>query len=178
MASDPGFEELRRRHAEAEVAGGEDRVRRQHKAGKQTARERLGLLLDPGSFTEMDKFVVHQSHDFGMEEQRIPGDGVVTGTGRIHGRPVFVFAIAPPFSKHEAPVPADAETRARAACAALLLPPQDLSPSGVPASLAIHRRGQANRGWDRGNRTFARPVSSVKTTMRSASILEHRRPAA
>ncbi|PYM13709.1 MAG: methylmalonyl-CoA carboxyltransferase [Candidatus Rokuibacteriota bacterium] len=92
MASDPGFEELRRRHAEAEVAGGEDRVRRQHKAGKQTARERLGLLLDPGSFTEMDKFVVHQSHDFGMEHQKIPGDGVVTGSGRIHGRPVFVFA--------------------------------------------------------------------------------------
>src|SRR5438552_4831245 len=92
MASDPGFEELRRRHAEAEVAGGEDRVRRQHKAGKQTARERLGLLLDPGSFTEMDKFVVHQSHDFGMKHQKIPGDGVVTGSGRIHGRPVFVFA--------------------------------------------------------------------------------------
>jgi len=86
------FEELRRRHAEAELGGGEERVRRQHKAGKKTARERLDVLLDPGSFVEIDKFVVHQSTDFGMAEQRIPGDGVVTGTGRIHGRPVGVFA--------------------------------------------------------------------------------------
>jgi propionyl-CoA carboxylase beta subunit len=86
------FEELRRRRREAEVGGGDERVRRQHKAGKKTARERLDLLLDPGSFVELDQFVVHQSHDFGMEEQRILGDGVVTGSGRIHGRPVFVFA--------------------------------------------------------------------------------------
>jgi propionyl-CoA carboxylase beta chain len=86
------FEELRRRRREAEVGGGEERVRRQHKAGKKTARERLDMLLDPGSFVELDQFVVHQSHDFGMEEQRILGDGVVTGSGRIHGRPVFVFA--------------------------------------------------------------------------------------
>jgi propionyl-CoA carboxylase beta chain len=86
------FEELRRRRREAEEGGGEERVRRQHKAGKKTARERLDLLLDPGSLVEMDQFVVHQSHDFGMEEQRILGDGVVTGSGRIHGRPVFVFA--------------------------------------------------------------------------------------
>ena len=90
-ASDP-FESLRRRHAEAELGGGEERIRRQHKAGKKTARERLELLLDPGSFLEMDKFVVHQSHDFGMQEQRVPGDGVVTGSGKIHGRTVFVFA--------------------------------------------------------------------------------------
>jgi propionyl-CoA carboxylase beta subunit len=86
------FEELRRRRREAEVGGGDERVRRQHKAGKKTARERLDLLLDPGSFVELDQFVVHQSHDFGMEEQRILGDGVVTGSGRIHRRPVFVFA--------------------------------------------------------------------------------------
>jgi propionyl-CoA carboxylase beta chain len=86
------LEELRRRHAEAEQGGGDDRVRRQHKAGKKTARERVELLLDPGSFAELDKFVVHQTHDFGMAEQRIPGDGVVTGSGRLHGRPVFVFA--------------------------------------------------------------------------------------
>ncbi len=90
-ASDP-FESLRRRHAEAELGGGEERIRRQHKAGKKTARERLELLLDPGSFLEVDKFVVHQSHDFGMQEQRVPGDGVVTGSGKIHGRTVFVFA--------------------------------------------------------------------------------------
>ena len=69
-----------------------DRIARQHEAGKKTARERIELLLDKGSFAEMDRLVVHQSHDFGMDEQRIPGDGVVTGCGRIHGRPVFVFA--------------------------------------------------------------------------------------
>src|SRR5215813_11144974 len=92
MSLDERFDELARRHAEAELGGGEDRIRRQHKAGKKTARERLDLLLDPGSFIEIDKFVVHQSHDFGMDEQKVPGDGVVTGSGRIHGRPVFVFA--------------------------------------------------------------------------------------
>jgi propionyl-CoA carboxylase beta chain len=86
------FDELRRRHAEAELGGGDERVRRQHKAGKKTARERIELLLDPHSFAELDKFVVHQTHDFGMQEQRILGDGVVTGSGKIHGRPVFVFA--------------------------------------------------------------------------------------
>src|SRR5918996_6049607 len=86
------LDELRRRHAQAELAGGEERVRRQHKAGKKTARERLELLLDPGSFMEVDRFVVHQSHDFGMLEQKVLGDGVVTGSGRVHGRPVFVFA--------------------------------------------------------------------------------------
>jgi propionyl-CoA carboxylase beta chain len=92
MSLQDRFAELHRRQAEAELAGGEERIRRQHKAGKKTARERIELLCDKGSFTEVDRFVVHQSHDFGMEEQRIPGDGVVTGTGRIHGRPVFVFA--------------------------------------------------------------------------------------
>ncbi len=92
MSLQERFEELQRRHTEAEQGGGDERVRRQHKAGKKTARERLDLLLDPGSFVEIDKFVVHQTHDFGMAEQRIPGDGVVTGSGRIHGRPVFVFA--------------------------------------------------------------------------------------
>ena len=92
MSLQDRFAELHRRQAEAELAGGEARIRRQHKAGKKTARERIELLCDKGSFTEIDRFVVHQSHDFGMEEQRIPGDGVVTGTGRIHGRPAFVFA--------------------------------------------------------------------------------------
>jgi len=92
MSGHDRFEELRRRNAEAELAGGEERVRRQHKAGKKTARERLELLLDAGSFMEIDKFVVHQSHDFEMQDQRVPGDGVVAGSGRIHGRPAFVFA--------------------------------------------------------------------------------------
>src|SRR3989440_6170108 len=92
MSPDERLEELRRRNGDAELGGGEERIRRQHKAGKKTARERLELLLDPASFLELDRFVVHQTHDFGMAEQRIPGDGVVTGSGRIHGRPVFVFA--------------------------------------------------------------------------------------
>src|SRR6266850_1901305 len=92
MSHQDRFDELHRRHADAELAGGEERIRRQHKAGKKTARERLEILLDAGSFSEIDKLVVHQSHDFEMQSQRIPGDGVVTGSGRIHGRPVFVFA--------------------------------------------------------------------------------------
>jgi propionyl-CoA carboxylase beta chain len=92
MSVDDRLEELRRRNREAELGGGEERIKRQHKAGKKTARERLEVLLDPGSFLELDRFVVHQSHDFGIDEQRFPGDGVVTGSGRIHGRPVFVFA--------------------------------------------------------------------------------------
>src|SRR5207244_7839433 len=92
MSAEDRFAELHRRHAQAELGGGEERIRRQHKAGKKTARERIELLLDPGSFLEVDKFVVHQSHDFGMEEQKVLGDGVVTGSGRIHGRTVFVFA--------------------------------------------------------------------------------------
>ena len=92
MSAHDKFDELRRRHVEAELAGGEDRIRRQHKAGKKTARERVDLLLDPGSFAEIDKFVVHQTQDFDMQKQKILGDGVVTGSGRIHGRPAFVFA--------------------------------------------------------------------------------------
>jgi propionyl-CoA carboxylase beta subunit len=86
------FDELHRRDLAAQLGGGAERIARQHKAGKKTARERLELLLDKGSFAEVDRFVVHQSHDFDMNEQRVPGDGVVTGSGRIHGRPVFVFA--------------------------------------------------------------------------------------
>ncbi len=92
MPLDGRFEELRRRNQQADLAGGPERIERQHRAGKKTARERLELLLDKGSFAEVDKLVVHQSHDFGMDAQRIPGDGVVAGSGRIHGRPVFVFA--------------------------------------------------------------------------------------
>lgn len=76
----------------AELGGGEERIVRQHQAGKLTARERISFLVDPGSFVEMDKYVTHRCYDFGMEKQRIPGDGVVTGFGRIDGRLVFVFA--------------------------------------------------------------------------------------
>ncbi len=86
------MEELRRRSAEAEAGGGTERREREHKAGKLTARERIALLLDEGSFEELDKFVTHRCVDFGMEEQRPSGDGFVTGYGRIDGRLAYVFA--------------------------------------------------------------------------------------
>src|SRR5207237_5893461 len=68
------------------------RIERQHAEGKLTARERIALLFDPGSFQELDQLVVHRSNDFGMDAQRIPGDGVVTGYGTINGRLVYAFA--------------------------------------------------------------------------------------
>jgi propionyl-CoA carboxylase beta chain len=79
-------------NARALEGGGAERTQKQHDAGKLTARERLELLLDPGSFLEMGRFVTHRCTDFGMEEQRILGDGVVTGHGTVEGRKVFVFA--------------------------------------------------------------------------------------
>ena len=86
------MEELRRLSAEAEAGGGAERREREHKAGKLTARERIHLLLDEGSFEELDKLVRHGCVDFGMQEQRPAGDGFVTGFGRIDGRMVYVFA--------------------------------------------------------------------------------------
>jgi propionyl-CoA carboxylase beta chain len=86
------LEELRRRNAEAEEGGGVERRERQHKEGKLSARERIDLLLDEGSFEELDKFVRHHCTDFGMEQQRPAGDGFITGYGRIDGRLVYVFA--------------------------------------------------------------------------------------
>ncbi|MFH0900983.1 MAG: acyl-CoA carboxylase subunit beta [Pseudomonadota bacterium] len=77
---------------EAELGGGQERIERQHKAGKLTARERIDLLLDPGSFVELDKLVTHRCADFGMERQKILGDGVVTGYGQVDGRQIFLFA--------------------------------------------------------------------------------------
>jgi propionyl-CoA carboxylase beta chain len=76
----------------ARLGGGESRIAAQHAKGKLTARERLEVLLDAGSFEEWDMFVEHRCSDFGMETQKVPGDGVVTGYGSIHGRPVFVFS--------------------------------------------------------------------------------------
>ncbi len=76
----------------AEEAGGKERIAKQHKAGKLTARERILALLDSGTFVEFDKLVVHRCTDFGMEENKIPGDGIVTGYGKIDGRLVYVFA--------------------------------------------------------------------------------------
>lgn len=85
-------EELARRLKAAELGGGEARVARQHDAGKLTARERVDLLLDTGSFVELDALVTHRCRDFGMEKSKIPGDGVITGYGTIEGRMVYVFA--------------------------------------------------------------------------------------
>ena len=86
------LDDLHHRRAAAEQGGGTARVAQQHKKGKLTARERLDLLLDPGSFTELDRFVTHRATDFGLAEQVYPGDGVVTGSGRIDGRLVYVFS--------------------------------------------------------------------------------------
>jgi propionyl-CoA carboxylase beta chain len=86
------LEEVRRRHALAEEGGGAERKNRQHREGKLSARERIELLLDEGTFEELDKLVRHRCHNFGMEENVIEGDGFVTGHGLIHGRQVFVFA--------------------------------------------------------------------------------------
>jgi propionyl-CoA carboxylase beta chain len=84
--------ELATREKQAEVGGGRERIEKQHAAGKLTARERLELLLDPGSFVELDKFVTHRCADFEMQDQKFLGDGVVTGYGTIRGRTVCVFS--------------------------------------------------------------------------------------
>src|SRR5450759_158044 len=86
------LEQLEQRKRESELGGGQARIDRQHNEGKLTARERIALLFDPGSFQELDQLVVHNCHDFGLENQRVPGDGVVTGYGNIRGRLVYAFA--------------------------------------------------------------------------------------
>jgi acetyl-CoA carboxylase carboxyltransferase component len=93
VVNDQGpIERLRAMRAESRLGGGQARIDQQHARGKLTARERLDLLLDPGSFIEFDAFVVHRSSDFGLDDERILGDGVVTGHGTIDGRLVFVFS--------------------------------------------------------------------------------------
>src|SRR3954465_7075970 len=86
------LELLQERRDAARLGGGERRIEAQHKRGKLTARERLDVLLDEGTFEEWDMFVEHRCTDFGMADNRIPGDGVVTGYGMINGRLVFVFS--------------------------------------------------------------------------------------
>ena len=83
------FEEL---NSKAELGGGQDRIEKHHAAGKKTARERIASLLDPGSFVELDKMVTHRATDFDMDKTKIPGDGVVSGYGKIDGRLVYVYA--------------------------------------------------------------------------------------
>jgi propionyl-CoA carboxylase beta chain len=92
MGVKENLQELARRSGEAERGGGEERIRKQHEAGKLTARERIDVLLDPGTFVEVDKFKTHRCTDFGMQERKILGDGVVTGYGKIDGRLVYVFS--------------------------------------------------------------------------------------
>ncbi len=92
MADEDKIQTLIEKNAQAELGGGQGRIDVQHQKGKWTARERIHQLLDQDSFEEIDKFVLHQSTDFGMDKKRFPGDGVVTGYGRINGRPVYVFA--------------------------------------------------------------------------------------
>ncbi len=86
------FQEFEERNKIAELGGGIERIEKQHKAGRKTARERVADLLDPGSFVEIDKFMTHRCNDFGMEQNRISGDGVVCGYGKIDGRLMYVFA--------------------------------------------------------------------------------------
>lgn len=86
------IEEVRQRREHASQGGGKEKVEQQHEKGKLTARERLQILLDPGSFVEIDPFAVHRTTNFGMEKQKIPGDGVVTGHGKIDGRLSYLFA--------------------------------------------------------------------------------------
>ena len=92
MTREQKLEELRRRHSAAQAGGGEERRARQHAEGKLSARERILLLFDEGSFEEIDQLVEHDCQDFGMAEQRIPGDGVVSGYGQINGRLAYAFA--------------------------------------------------------------------------------------
>ena len=92
MSNMEKLRELAEKDRLAETGGGEKRIAKQHSAGKLTARERIDLLLDSGSFVELDKFVIHRCLDFGMDKQKIPGDGVVTGYGKIGGRQVCVYS--------------------------------------------------------------------------------------
>jgi len=92
MGTNSKVERLQKLRKEALKGGGEVRIEKQHEKGKLTARERIDLLIDKGTFEEIDKFVTHRSTAFGLEEQQFLGDGVVTGFGKIHGRPVYVFS--------------------------------------------------------------------------------------
>jgi len=92
MSHEEKYQALIDKNAEAELGGGQDRIETQHKKGKWTARERLYALLDQDTFEELDKFKLHQATDFGLDKKRFPGDGVVTGYGRIDGRLVYVYA--------------------------------------------------------------------------------------
>ncbi|RIH63157.1 acyl-CoA carboxylase subunit beta [Mariniphaga sediminis] len=86
------YSQLEEFNLKAELGGGEERIEKQHSSGKKTARERILQLLDPGTFNEIDKLVTHRNHDFGMQEKKILGDGLISGYGKINGKLVYVFA--------------------------------------------------------------------------------------
>ena len=92
MTDNPKIQELRELKAQGRLGGGSERIEAQHKRGRLTARERIDLLLDKGSFREIDAFVVHRTTDFGLDQQKYLGDSVVTGWGTIEGRLVYVFS--------------------------------------------------------------------------------------
>jgi propionyl-CoA carboxylase beta chain len=92
MSLEEKLNKLEQMRSEAKKGGGDKRIKAQHKKGKLTARERIELLVDPNSFEEFDMFVTHRSTDFGLEEQKVLGDGVVTGCGKINGRQVYIFS--------------------------------------------------------------------------------------
>ena len=92
MASTKKVQELQKRREEVQLGGGEKAIQKQVAMGKMTARERIVKLLDEGSFNEYDMFVEHEARDFGMDQKTLHGDGVITGTGTIGGRPVCIFA--------------------------------------------------------------------------------------
>src|SRR5713101_6376286 len=92
MGLKENIDRIRELSRQAELGGGEDRLKRQREAGRMTARERVEFLLDRGSFVELDKFKTHRCTDFDMEKRRIPGDGVITGFGMIDGRQVCIFS--------------------------------------------------------------------------------------
>ncbi len=92
MSMEEKLKDLERRNQEAEQAGGPERIAKQHEGGRLTARERVDLLLDPGTFHELDRFKTHRCIDFGMDEKKTPGDGVITGYGQVGGRLTFVFS--------------------------------------------------------------------------------------
>ncbi|MGP9042301.1 acyl-CoA carboxylase subunit beta [Cytobacillus kochii] len=84
--------ELYDRRREVELGGGDERIEKQHEKGKLTARERIALLVDAGTFVELNPFIEHRSNDFGLDKQKGPGDGVITGYGKVNGRPIFLFS--------------------------------------------------------------------------------------
>src|SRR5258707_2862585 len=92
MSENPNIQKLNDLKAQSQLGGGQERIDTQHKTGRLTARERLDLLLDKGSFREIDPFIVHRTSDFGLDEQKFMSDSVVTGWGTVDGRLVYVYS--------------------------------------------------------------------------------------